>query len=646
MRFNVFAKTLTRAVRLCLPSSVLPTLSPNPSLAQRAREGGQQPHLISSRRLAFYWRDTQSPANERCAASQLSTAVASGALAGAKKSNVAVRSPFLPRRGGKGAGGIGGESHYAKVRFAFQRALWISVMALFSAGASFALTAEQAQKMAVGEGDERIAALQAAVLSPDAQTLVFIQALSDGLVKVVAGKPVIMRDGQALDAASGAALTLPADALQTAEDAMVNNRMRGELDNALAALKLLSPDAAVRRDAAKALQGQVSDAQLPLIDKALAQESEADIRERLGLLRAAALLSSDDPVKRQQAAALLGQSAQAATQTLLAERLQVETDPAVKQALFKSLREVKDRLAWGDRLGAIFSGISLGSILLLVALGLAITYGLMGVINMAHGELMMIGAYATYVVQGLFQKYLPGAFEWYLLASVPVAFMVSALVGAALERSVIRFLYGRPLETLLATWGISLMLMQGVRTLFGAQNVGVENPSWMSGGVQLMGNLSLPYNRIIIVAFALSVLAAVALLVGKTRLGLFVRAVTQNRPIASCMGVNTARIDTYAFALGSGIAGLAGCALSQVGNVGPDLGQNYIVDAFMVVVLGGVGQLAGTVVAALGLGVLNKFLEGLAGAVLAKIAVLLFIIIFIQKRPQGIFAMKGRSAEA
>lgn len=535
-----------------------------------------------------------------------------------------------------------------KFRWGLQLRLWVLVLVWSVSGATgaLALSPDQAQKMAVGEGDERIAAVQTAALNPDAQTLAFLQALADGMVKVVASKPVIVRDGQAVDAATGAALSLTAEALASAEDAMVNNRMRGELDNALAALKLLSPDATVRREATKALQGQVGEAQLPLIDKALAQESESDIRERLGLLRAAALLSSDDPKKRQEAAALLGQSAQAATQTLLAERLQVETDPAVKQALYKSLREVKDRLAWGDRLGAIFSGISLGSILLLVALGLAITYGLMGVINMAHGELMMIGAYATYVVQGLFQKYLPSGFEWYLLASVPVAFMVSALVGAALERSVIRFLYGRPLETLLATWGISLMLMQGVRSLFGAQNVGVENPSWMSGGVQLMGNLSLPYNRIIIVAFAMSVLAAVALLVGKTRLGLFVRAVTQNRPIAACMGVNTARIDTYAFALGSGIAGLAGCALSQVGNVGPDLGQNYIVDAFMVVVLGGVGQLAGTVLAALGLGVLNKFLEGLAGAVLAKIAVLLFIIFFIQKRPQGIFAMKGRSAEA
>ena len=269
----------------------------------------------------------------------------------------------------------------------------------------------------------------------------------------------------------------------------------------------------------------------------------------------------------------------------------------------------------------------------------------MGVINMAHGELMMIGAYATYVVQGIFQKYFPGAFDWYLVAALPLAFGASAAVGAVLERGVLRFLYGRPLETLLATWGISLVLMQLVRTICGAQNVGVENPAWMSGGVQVLSNLTLPYNRLVIIGFAIAVLLGMGYLIGRTRLGLFVRGVTQNRPIASCMGVNTARIDTMAFALGSGIAGLAGCALSQVGNVGPDLGQSYIVDAFMVVVLGGVGQLAGTVYAALGLGILNKFLEGWAGAVLAKIAVLVFIIIFIQKRPQGIFAVKGRTAD-
>jgi urea transport system permease protein len=270
----------------------------------------------------------------------------------------------------------------------------------------------------------------------------------------------------------------------------------------------------------------------------------------------------------------------------------------------------------------------------------------MGVINMAHGELMMVGAYATYAVQNIFKSHLPGAFDWYVIAAIPVSFMAAALVGAAMERTVIRWLYGRPLETLLATWGISLILMQTVRTLFGAQNVGVENPSWLSGGLQVLPNLTLPYNRLAILAFAALVLAGMALLISKTRLGLFVRGVTQNRRMAACMGVNTARVDTYAFALGAGIAGLAGCALSQVGNVGPDLGQGYIVDSFMVVVLGGVGQLAGTVYAALGLGVLSKLLEGWQGAVLAKIMVLVFIVVFIQKRPQGIFALKGRSAES
>ena len=519
----------------------------------------------------------------------------------------------------------------------------ITLFALFFVAAhAYALSASEAKSIAIGDGDARIEALRAAVSGADDKTVQFLQALSDDAIKIVAGKPLIARDGQGVDPVTGTTQALP----DTAEDVMNNNRMRGELDAALASLKLMSPDAAVRRAAVKTLQGDLDESKLPLLDKAFAQETDPEIKDTLGLLRAAAMLSSADQSKRLQAATLLASSSQAATKTLLIERLQTEADPAVKSALQLTLSKVESRLAWGDRLGAIFSGISLGSILLLVALGLAITYGLMGVINMAHGELMMIGAYATYVVQGLFQKYFPGAFDWYLVASVPVAFMASALVGAALERSVIRFLYGRPLETLLATWGISLVLMQAVRTLFGAQNVGVENPSWMSGGVQLMGNLSLPYNRLVIVGFAFAVLAGVWFLIEKTRLGLFVRGVTQNRPIASCMGVNTARIDTYEFALGSGIAGLAGCALSQVGNVGPDLGQGYIVDSFMVVVLGGVGQLAGTVYAALGLGVLNKFLEGWTGAVLAKIFVLVFIIVFIQKRPQGIFAMKGRSAEA
>ena len=494
--------------------------------------------------------------------------------------------------------------------------------------------------MAMGETEARIAALNAAAATADDKTVAFIQALADGAIKASGEQVFWVRDGKGLDPVTNDEVKLPDDA----EDVINNNRMRGELDNALAAVKLFSKDAKVRAASVKTLQSEPDEGKLALIEKAFATEQVPQIKEQLALIRGAILLDSGDKAKRLEGAAMLAQSGNASTKTVLIKKLRTESDADVKVALAASLKKVESSLAWGDKLGAVFSGISLGSILLLVALGLAITYGLMGVINMAHGELMMIGAYATYMVQGVFQTYLPNAFDWYLVAAVPVAFCASALMGAAMERSVLRFLYGRPLETLLATWGISLVLMQLVRSLFGAQNVGVENPSWMSGGVQVLGNLSLPFNRLVIIGFAIAVLMGVAWLISRTRLGLFVRAVTQNRPIASCMGVNTARIDTYAFALGSGIAGLAGCALSQVGNVGPDLGQSYIVDAFMVVVLGGVGQLAGTVYAALGLGVLNKFLEGWTGAVLAKIAVLVLIIIFIQKRPQGIFAMKGREA--
>ncbi len=316
----------------------------------------------------------------------------------------------------------------------------------------------------------------------------------------------------------------------------------------------------------------------------------------------------------------------------------------MRAAAEQSIGSIQNRLLISDYLARLFTGLSLGSILLLVALGLAITYGLLGVINMAHGEMLMIGAYATFVTQQLFKSYAPGLFDWYLVAAIPVAFAASGLVGMVLERSVIRWLYGRPLETLLATWGISLFLIQLVRQIFGAQNVEVANPSWMSGGVELT-NMVLPYNRIVIIAFSMIVLLMMWLILSRTRLGLFVRGVTQNRVMASCVGVPTGRVDLLAFGLGSGVAGLAGCALSQIGNVGPDLGQSYIIDSFMVVVLGGVGQLAGTVYAALGLGVMSKFLEPHIGAVLTKILVLVLIIAFIQKRPQGLFALKGRAVE-
>ncbi len=522
-----------------------------------------------------------------------------------------------------------------------RRAL-VCLMLLAGASQTHALTAQEMRAMVDGETDARIEALGKAVVQADEKTVLFLQALADDAVKVVGEQVLVLKGSEGLDLLTGQTKPLP----DTAQDVVSNNRFRGEIDTALAALKLFSPDAVLRKAAVLALLKEPDAAKLPLLDKALAQEKDAQIAAWIRLAQAAAQLGSEDVAIRMQAAKALAQSKTPETQLQLNQRLGQETDPQVKAQLLASLRDIEGALHWGERLGALFTGASLGSILLLVALGLAITYGLMGVINMAHGELMMIGAYATYVVQALFRKYLPDFFDFYLVLAVPLAFLTSALVGAVLERSILRHLYGRPLETLLATWGISLVLMQGVRSLFGAQNVGVENPSWMSGGVQVMSNLTLPYNRLVIIAFAGLVLLGMALLIGKTRLGLFVRGVTQNRPMASCMGVNTARIDTYAFALGSGIAGLAGCALSQVGNVGPDLGQSYIVDSFMVVVLGGVGQLAGTVYAALGLGLINKILEGWTGAVLAKICVLVFIIIFIQKRPQGIFAMKGRSAEA
>ena len=507
---------------------------------------------------------------------------------------------------------------------------------LWCVGAVHALTPQQALSLSTGETDARIAALNQAAAEADPALADFVRALLDGEVKVADGKVFVVRGD--------------ATAPDTAEDVINNNRMRGALEAALGALKLVSPDVQVRTEALDELRKQsLEEAQLPLIEKAYAAETDATLKARLELMRATILITSADPAKRLAAAQSLAGSSEPAVKSLIQERLApgAEPDNAVRGALMTAQAAVEGKLAWGERLGVVFTGISLGSILLLVALGLAITYGLMGVINMAHGELMMIGAYATWLVQNAFRQYLPASlFDWYIVLAIPASFAVAALVGAVLERTVIRWLYGRPLETLLATWGISLVLMQGVRTLFGAQNVAVENPSWLSGGVQVMSNLILPYNRLAIIAFAFLVLAGVTLMINRTRLGLFVRGVTQNRRMAACVGINTARIDTYAFSLGAGIAGLAGCALSQVGNVGPDLGQSYIVDAFMVVVTGGVGQLAGTVYAALGLGVLNKFLEGFAGAVLAKIMVLVCIVVFIQKRPQGLFAMKGRSAEA
>ncbi|WP_124946718.1 urea ABC transporter permease subunit UrtB [Sulfurirhabdus autotrophica] len=505
-------------------------------------------------------------------------------------------------------------------------------------------------KLATGDSDEKIVAINQLVSTEHPAALPVLQALKDGELNVTDnGVLVIISNEGTLNALDHSVIN---PAPENVEAIMINNRIRGALDAALATLQLVSGEKEKRLAAANELLDKADINLLPAIQKALLKEKDKEIKAALGLVEASIQLKDADVKVRLKAIGILAESDQSSTRTLLkpfverqADGQFIEPDESVRAAAKDALAKIKSRLTRMEYLGRIFSGISLGSILLLAALGLAITYGLMGVINMAHGELLMIGAYTTFLVQLFFKQYFPSSFDAYLIAAVPASFIVAAMVGMLLERTVIRHLYGRPLETLLATWGISLLLIQTVRNIFGAQNVEVVNPSWMSGGIDMASNLVLPYNRIVIIGFAFFVLLLVWLLLNRTRLGLFVRAVTQNRKMADCLGVPTRNIDMWTFGLGSGIAGLGGCALSQIGNVGPDLGQSYIVDSFMVVVLGGVGQLAGTVSGALGLGVLNKFLEPFSGPVMAKILILLFIIIFIQRRPQGLFALKGRVVE-
>ena len=476
-----------------------------------------------------------------------------------------------------------------------------------------------------------------------------LDALEAGHLGVYAGQVVVVEEGAVKDALTQQAVSIAAGDV---EMLTVNNRIRQTLASARANAALSAPEVSVRLAAAKTLGENPSEAMLPLLDQALAREQDAGVRAVLAQAWARAAFNSADAAQRLKAVETLSVSNQPAVKVLLAGRLEkrdgqwVEPSAEVRAAAQTGVRAIEKRIAMAEAAGTLFSGLSLGSILLLAALGLAITYGVMGIINMAHGELLMVGAYTTYAVQTFFRHYLPGWVDAYVFAAIPLAFLSAALVGVAMERLVLRHLYGRTIESLLATWGISLILIQAARLIFGPQNVELANPAWMSGGFDLGAGVVLPYNRVAIILFAIAVLGLISLLMQKTRLGLFVRAVTQNRAMAGCVGVHTGRVDTLAFALGSGVAGLGGLALSQVGNVGPAMGTGYIVDAFMVVVLGGVGQLAGAVWAALGLGIVAKFLEGWAGAVVAKILVLVFIIIFIQKRPQGIFALKGRFAES
>ncbi len=427
----------------------------------------------------------------------------------------------------------------------------------------------------------------------------------------------------------------------------VNNAVRGTLKAALGRLQLQSPNPARRLAAVEDVLRDRSPEAAELLRQALAAETDMGVKAAMQFGVAAMDLAGTDPDKRLAAIDLLAGSFDPRARALLGEVMaDPKAAPEIRKAAEAAITRVDRNRRLLDLVADLYQGISLGSILLLAAIGLAITFGVMGVINMAHGEMLMLGAYTTFVVQELFRAFLPASwFDLYLVAAVPAGFVVAGAVGILIERGLIRFLYGRPLETLLATWGVSLILQQTVRTIFGAPNKAVANPSWMSGGIEVAG-IALTYNRLVIIVFCLVVLGAVALTLRFTRFGLEMRAVTQNRRTAATMGINTAWVDALTFGLGSGVAGMGGVALSQIGNVSPNLGQLYIIDSFMVVVFGGVGNLAGTFVGAMTLGVINKFLEPLAGAVLGKVVVLALIILFIQRRPRGLFALKGRAVEA
>jgi urea transport system permease protein len=511
-----------------------------------------------------------------------------------------------------------------------------------------ALTAADVKPLGADDFDAKSQAIDTLIANHDAASLAVLQALAQDNVAATDAGDVLLIDGDAYkDPVTGKTV-----AAEGAQPITLNNLLRARVAGALSAMQLSSPDLETRRAAIAALLKEPNESFKPLVDAARAKETDPTLKHRLDVLWAMTSLHNTDPAKRLEAVQLVAARHDMEMNELLLPIVAkkpdgtfLEPDAKVRAAAQSGLTELDSIRTRSQIVSTIFAGISLGSVLLLAALGLAITYGLIGVINMAHGEFLMIGAYATYVTQTLVGHYIPAAIEWYPLFAVPVSFLAAAVVGIVLERLVLKHLYGRPLETLLTTFGVSLIMIQAVRMLFGAQNVQVSNPTWMSGGITVMENVILPYNRVVILAFSIAVIAIAWTVLNKTRLGLFVRAVTQNRRMAACVGVKTARVDSYAFAFGAGIAGLGGCALAQIGNVGPDLGQNYIIDSFMAVVLGGVGQLAGTVIGAVGIGVLSKAIEPFWGAVLAKIAVLVLIVLFIQKRPQGMFALKGRSAE-
>ncbi|MCW5747663.1 MAG: urea ABC transporter permease subunit UrtB [Alphaproteobacteria bacterium] len=504
------------------------------------------------------------------------------------------------------------------------------------------------KKLASDNFSEKLEAAEKLGDLGDGRAVPALKALSDGqlYVRKADGAALIADGDRFFDAASGKGLgTLPADDV---DKVRVNNRLRGVIAASLSKLSLFSTDRATRLAAAKAAFANPTPETAAALERALKSEKDPEVLAAIRFSLAAAQVNAGPVADRVKAIEALAGTADPQVRNLLASvRNNKDAPPEVLKAAETALSSIERQLALIGLVENVFQGISLGSVLLLAAVGLAITFGVMGVINMAHGEMIMLGAYTAYTVQLVCRALLPKELVgFYLVISLPVAFLVSGAVGVLLERGVIRFLYGRPLETMLATWGISLVLQQAVRSIFDAQNKEVANPDWMTGGFDLMGGFFVSWNRLYIIVFCFLMLGVMALVLRRTSFGLHMRAVTQNRDMAAAMGIPTARVDALTFGLGSGLAGMAGVALSQIGNVSPNLGQIYIVDSFLVVVFGGVGNLLGTLVASLSLGIINKILEPFAGAVLGKVAVLVFIILFIQWRPRGLFALKGRFVES
>jgi urea transport system permease protein len=517
--------------------------------------------------------------------------------------------------------------------------------ALFAPAARAQSFDEALQKFTTDSFSDTGTAIEGVAASGNPRAADIIGALQEGrLFFDPEAKKVYIRsaDGRVFDAATGNSVNEPSGLKQV----RLINRLRGMVQAAMGSLTLLSSDPRKRFESAQAVFKSRDVTALRALDAAIAKESEARLKQALSEARAAVILHSSDAKETDKLDAVAVLRERGDQEALAAlSGLPADTPASVQKLASDARASIEYRLAIWATVQNAWYGLSLGSVLLLAAIGLAITFGVMGVINMAHGEMVMLGAYTTFVVQELIRSYNPGLFDYSLAIAVPLAFVVAGLVGILIERGIIRFLYGRPLETLLATWGISLILQQAVRNYFGPTNKEVGNPSWMSGAFEV-GQITITYNRLWIIVFTLAVFVALLALLRFTRIGLEMRAVTQNRTMAASMGIRTSRVDALTFGLGSGIAGIAGVALSQIDNVSPNLGQGYIIDSFLVVVFGGVGNLWGTLVGAFTLGIANKFLEPFAGAVLAKIAILVFIILFMQKRPRGLFALKGRAVEA